>query len=254
MRRVDTQPLAPEIIDNIMGNTILIASLVLTNAAAHEESGIIFKKKRIEQQVGNDVMIEYEFVNTEHVVCVNIENIMMNTTIFSSKCFALNSEGNLKHHHLKLSGVAAGTYSITLFGGTSTLQRGVTIQLEVQQQQEIRPSYNWQPLHAWQTIPSGLETRLPLSDDGVKECRIPEPWQLQVAFPHPCKYFFRLNIYRNTKIQDILSHAAVTCNRPLDCFSISAGSEILQLSQTAESSDLFNAPHVQLIIAEKCKQ
>lgn len=78
------------------------------------------------------------------------------------------------------------------------------IAIDIQLPSEFKPSYDWRLLHAWHTIPSGVETRLPIGGSGHKEARIPVPWRLQLPMPSPCKYFLRMDIQRSTTVQQIM--------------------------------------------------
>jgi len=119
--------------------------------------------------------------------------------------------------------------------------------LIVAPEEELIPSYDWQDLRGYHTIPKGIETRLPMSwdteeqnnasagtDSGSedtnqtrekalaakkkkagkrREARIPDPFQLQIPMPSPCKFFFRANVYRGTTIQELALQAAAHCRK-----------------------------------------
>ena len=46
---------------------------------------------------------------------------------------------------------------------------------------------------------------LPVDGVGHKEARIPNPWQLQLSMPQPCKFFLRMDVLRDTTMADIRS-------------------------------------------------
>lgn len=92
------------------------------------------------------------------------------------------------------------------------------IDVDIRPMTEFVPSYDWQHLAPWHTIPSGIETRLPLSDlhpgTNIKEARIPNPWRLQLPLPAKlCSkvYFLRMNVQRNMAIKDILQEVVRVC-------------------------------------------
>lgn len=106
---------------------------------------------------------------------------------------------------LTLLNMEIGSYTATLM--LSVDQRlplpsaeSIEVKIDIRPMIEFIPSYDWQPLHAWHTIPSGIETRLPLSTGARKEARIPEPWRLQLTLPSPCKYFLRMDVMRDTTV------------------------------------------------------
>lgn len=120
-------------------------------------------------------------------------------------------------------------------------QSQVDGQILVQNMTEFIPSYDWRELKPWHTIPSGLETRLPVGSGARKEARIPQPWRLQTSMPRPCKYFLRMDISRSTTVGQIRSAAAAKCQKPLDCFQILiGGDEIDDDSITSEGINLFS--------------
>jgi len=45
--------------------------------------------------------------------------------------------------------------------------------------------------------------RLPVGGEGHKDARIPNPWKLQIAMPHPCKYFLRMELLKDSTMEDI---------------------------------------------------
>lgn len=231
--------------------------LLLLGSAA---PSIVPDQKRLEGILGQELQLQYRvqdgFGRSEVAVCISLERTHPGPreTMLRESCFSIHNEAPDVLQSLKLGGIKAGRYEAHMRlhdeGGFTTLL------VEVQPESEIRPSYSWQALHAWHTIPTGLETRLPLDASGTKECRIPSPWRLQLAFPYPCKFFLRLDVSRDTFIDDIISAAAKGCRLPHDCFHLVdlSSHTTLDLQETAESSDLFNRPAVKLRVAESCVQ
>ena len=82
-----------------------------------------------------------------------------------------------------------------------------TIAIEARAPVEFIPQYDWQPLRRWHSIPYGLETRLPISDSGTREARIPPVWKLQVPLPERCTvlsaYFLRAEVDKLTRLTQI---------------------------------------------------
>ena len=58
--------------------------------------------------------------------------------------------------------------------------------------------------------------------------------------PAPCKYFLRMDIYKDTKLIKILTTAEKICQLAEGCISLISDQEILDSYATAESSNLFN--------------
>jgi hypothetical protein len=99
---------------------------------------------------------------------------------------------------------------------TDASPRSVVFNVDVRPMEEFTPTYEWQPLHAWHTIPSGIETRLPIGDARAarKEARISDPWRLQLPLPNKlCKkaYFLRMDVHRTTTMETILQEIARQC-------------------------------------------
>lgn len=99
---------------------------------------------------------------------------------------------------------------------TDASPRRVVFDVDVRPMEEFTPTYEWQPLHAWHTIPSGIETRLPIGDARAarKEARISDPWRLQLPLPNKlCKkaYFLRMDVHRATTMEAILQEIARQC-------------------------------------------
>jgi len=71
---------------------------------------------------------------------------------------------------------------------SSVMSNSVHVQLTVITQLPLRflPSYHWQQVEDWQTLPAGLEVRMPL-DGGRPTARIPDPWRLQLWVDGPTR-------------------------------------------------------------------
>jgi len=148
-----------------------------------------------------------------------------------------------------LVGLSVGTYQLSFkMRDKTTLQvfdddsahKGNDVHLEVQFPLEFIPSYEWQPLHEWHTIPSGIDTKIPLSGSATKEARIPSPWRLQISMPPPCKYFLRMDTFRGTLISEISESASRLCSLPPSCFTVMADGQPVDPSSSVEVSDFFN--------------
>jgi len=144
-----------------------------------------------------------------------------------------------------ISSLPVGKFSVGLVLRDSQNQQvfdssKTTAHIEVGLPVEFVPSYEWQPLRAWHTIPSGIDTRLPLSSSSSKEARIPNPWRLQVSMPSPCKYFLRLDVKRDTTMQEVSDAASRHCGLPTQCFTIVADGVAVEKATTAEEIDFFN--------------
>lgn len=248
----------------LLGSVAAAIMAIITNhyGGADAAATITIEERRIEAVQGGEVVLKYRLQDdaaTEAIVCILLERLPSREVVLSETCFNIRHMGNgTDVQSMKLDGIKPGNYEarMRIRGDNNGQRGGITLHIEVQPQTEIVPSYSWQPLHAWHTIPAGLETRLPLDALTVKDCRIPEPWRLQLAYPYPCKFFLRLDLTRSMLIEDILSAAAKNCKRlPFDCFALvdhAADRKPLEHSESVESSNLFNRPAVKLQVAESC--
>jgi len=214
----------------------------------------------VEQVLGNDVLVHYRFAGlrqagSKRVVCVSLEKEETKELLLRDQCFAVTDVPAPESLVLKLSNLLEGKSRLILTEEGHSGEKAY-VGLEVQKEAEMRPSYEWQLLSAWHTIPSGVETRLPLDGVGHKECRIPQPWQLQLPMPHPCRHFLRINLLATTQVRKILSAAAEQCQMPEHCFALapSSSQDSVTFDSTAsvERIDLFNAPHPQLRVLDNC--
>jgi hypothetical protein len=87
--------------------------------------------------------------------------------------------------------------------------------------------------------------RLPVGDSGgQKMAKIPEPWQLQLPLPHPCKYFLRMKIFKHTSVSDIVNAASTNCKLPANCFGLYVSDKEIaadNYSLTSEELALFQS-------------
>jgi hypothetical protein len=167
------------------------------------------------------------------------------------------------HKEFVLNRMSPGKYVIFLSlrnGGThpEISPSPLEVSVEMRLLEEFVPSYEWQPLHAWHTIPSGIETRLPLSAAARKEARIPVPWRLQLSMPYPCKYFLRMNVAKSTTVAQIVSQASSQCRTaskqkvPSDCFKLQSDGQVLMLEDSVEGAALFSRDKV-LLLSDTCR-
>jgi hypothetical protein len=69
----------------------------------------------------------------------------------------------------------------------------------------FNPTYAWQQIEDDQSIPSGLEVRMSLNNQG-KQAKIPDTFRLQIWIDE-ISSFFRMDVHRSTLISDIISNA-----------------------------------------------
>lgn len=159
-------------------------------------------------------------------VCLRIDKFDLTKDQLEQRVTLLDTTCVPRQHNIfTLSRMTEGRYSATLSlqneqsPSVYYATRDVLVNFEIRPAEEFLPSYEWRTIHEWNTIPAGIITRyvrvdvtfacvtspyrLPLSGSAVKEGRIPDPWKLQLSMPSPCKYFLRMDVYRDTTIQDI---------------------------------------------------
>eukprot|EP01038_Epipyxis_sp_PR26KG_P014660 gene14660-19696_t len=174
------------------------------------------------------------------VACVEIFSIDSNQQFIDQTCFPR------EHNMLTLKNVKQGNYlakvvlrnqfnSSIIYPTTESIYKII-----IKPSEEFIPTYEWQPLHAWHTIPSGIITRLPLSNAANKEARIPEPWKLQILMPSPCKYFLRMDLFKHVKISEIIDKASTQCKYPKECFAMYGNDILLSFDETVEESGFFS--------------
>ena len=80
-----------------------------------------------------------------------------------------------------------------------------------------------------------------------KIARIPDPWQIQLPMPEPsCRFFLRINVYRDMSTGDILDAAAEQCrDLPPSCISmvdiaLDGTTSVIDRNLNVEAADLFN--------------
>jgi len=212
--------------------------------------GSLIFPPQVDGVLGDEVLVHYKIgiqtnIQKKVEVCVSINARDSGELVLSDACIAVTPAPSHKMNILKISSLEEGIYQLRIgccdgFEASSFL--------EVHAKKEIVPTYEWQPLRIWHSIPLGVETRLPLGDGGgLKEVRIPDPFRLQIVYPEPCKYFFRMDVFRGTTIQQIIDQAALNCHISSDCLSLStAVGPLDDVNQTVESTDLFNMPKLPL--------
>jgi hypothetical protein len=62
---------------------------------------------------------------------------------------------------------------------------GLDIPVTVVAGTDLRLTYEWQKIMPWHRVPAGAEYSLSLDGSGLKQARIPIPWQLTVDFGAP---------------------------------------------------------------------
>eukprot|EP00597_Dinobryon_sp_UTEXLB2267_P005564 CAMPEP_0170078678 /NCGR_PEP_ID=MMETSP0019_2-20121128/15237_1 /TAXON_ID=98059 /ORGANISM="Dinobryon sp., Strain UTEXLB2267" /LENGTH=331 /DNA_ID=CAMNT_0010291731 /DNA_START=1499 /DNA_END=2494 /DNA_ORIENTATION=+ len=214
-----------------------------------------------------DVTLSYRILGLPSAVsqvqtCLQVIDGNTNALLLKSTCVPR------EHTEFTLSRMKAGKYKALLTlrneldPSKSYENTTKAVEIDIRPPVEFTPSYNWQPLHAWHTIPSGIETRLPVGGEGHKEARIPNPWKLQIAMPHPCKYFLRMDLLRDSTMDDISKRASNQCVFQSECFMIqvlqSEGIEMnadnyitLPGDSTVEDTNFFSSEK-RIILDPKC--
>ena len=65
-------------------------------------------------------------------------------------------------------------------------------------------------------------------EGGQKEARIPNPFRLQIAMPKPCKFFVRVDMYKDDHVHKIKDEASAQCNK----FGLDVSSECFEVLET----------------------
>ena len=220
----------------------------LAICAFQSSFGSLIFPPQVDGVFGDEVLVHYKVHNNVErkilEICVSITATDSGELVLSDACIEVTPAPNHEMNVLKISSLEEGVYELNI-GCDGAKAQSI---LEVHAKREIVPTYDWQALRIWHSIPLGVETRLPLSDGGgSKEVRIPDPFKVQIVYPEPCKYFFRMDVYRSTTIQQIIDQAALGCNISSDCLSLStAVGPLDDVKQTVESTDLFNLPKLSL--------
>lgn len=165
----------------------------------------------------------------------------------------------------------------TTYGVGHFPDREERILITVQEEREFVPSYTWRELREWHSVPLGVESRLPVasieyeepseeeitapafySRPGIrKTARIPNPWQIQLPMPVPCRHFLRSNVYRDMTVSDILITATKQCrDLPQHCMNLIDEDEDRALGRdtNVEAGDLFNKKlRLSLVDAADCQ-
>lgn len=120
------------------------------------------------------------------------------------------------------------------------------------QKNVFKPTYEYQIIPNGVSIPAGLDCKMDMST-GKNTGRIPEPWQFKIVVRVPYDknktFDFRVNVRKNTKIEEICQQAFVELKRrypeirsgyiKLYSKKLNQFADIVKDS-TVESSDLFN--------------
>ena len=110
------------------------------------------------------------------------------------------------------------------------------------------PSYEWKDVGESQSVPPGLEVRLPLGGGGAKMARIPPRWQMRVWVGEPVTAYARVDVQRGTLIRDVVRDinafvALSKARRRVELVQLSTGRP-LPLGETVESVGLFSLQNV----------
>jgi hypothetical protein len=79
-----------------------------------------------------------------------------------------------------------------------------------------------------------------------KTARIPNPWQIQLPMPEPCRYFLRTNVYTDMTVGDVLTEAAQQCRGlPAECMNMvevasDGSSAVVERGLNVKEADIFN--------------
>jgi len=183
-------------------------------------------------------------------MCIKLNNTDLSTTIFS-QC-----SSSLLISPLSLSNLQVGNFILILsFINKKTKfiydMTTTQVKLIVHYPQEFTPTYDFKIIEIYESIPSGLEVIMPLDGMQKKMGRIPSPWRIMLPMPTPCKFFLRMDIYKDTLIQEILKYGEKLCHLSDNCLSLISDQIVIDHYATAESSNLFNINKT-LKINEKC--
>ena len=230
---------------------LLLLLLNMLSWTENARAALLIEAPHYEEVFGNDVLIRYRFSKNAGFICVSLTEQGTGMKLLKDSCLAATAPANEEESNvLKLLSVPTGVFMITIseFDETGVMQFIAESSLEVQQKSEIIPSYDWQTLRKWHSIPAGLETRLPIGGVGIKECRIPTPFRLQLPLPSPCRHFLRIDVYPHTTVSEILQAAFKACYGKLSdskCLALSRGTSHTIIDRRerffSESSSLFGA-------------
>jgi len=209
--------------------------------------------KKIESTLKKYLLIPFEIDSSSMNV---IEHLELCVTISdSNRKYIINECSTSFKSPLTISNLNEGTYMITLsFRHSKSLifYESVASVISIYKQSEFIPSYDWKPIQIYETVPNGLEIILPL-DGSARLARIPSPWKLQLALPNPCKYFVRMDIFKETHVHEIITAAEKICYKLKDCLVLVSDEKVIDPGQDALSSNLFNINKF-LMLNESCQK
>ena len=221
---------------------------------------IKLNNKKIEAVVNENILLPFEIEPNFKNVIERLELCVAIRLIGDSKPkYIINDCSTKFKSPLTISNLNEGTYMVTLsFRNLKSIsiyyEPVASVEAIVYKPSEFMPSYDWEPIKIYETVPNGLEIMLPLGSVGTgKMARIPQPWQLQLPLPYPCKYFVRMNIFKQTHIHEIITAAEKTCKLDKDCLYLMNDDKVIDPGQDALSSNLFNINKL-LKINESCQK
>lgn len=145
-------------------------------------------------------------------LCVSFASTAPGADHSGVHCFAA------QRRELSLDNVVAGDYAVRaeMRSGNGTVAVGapVTSNFAVVTQVRFVPSYAWQIVDSWQTVPPGMEVKMPLDGERHKTARIPPQWQLQLGLG-AVPGFARLEVTRATEVHELRASIAATVTTTL---------------------------------------
>mmetsp|Transcript_4262 Transcript_4262/g.10115 ORF Transcript_4262/g.10115 Transcript_4262/m.10115 type:complete len:239 (+) Transcript_4262:52-768(+) len=123
-----------------------------------------------------------------------------------------------------------------------------------QTMKDFVPTYEWQSLSESQSVPAGLEIRLPLDGVSQKEARIPPTWRLQLWLGKELG-FFRPEVKRKMQLRELRTAIAEHLKIPSDCFTLleHSGAVLGNDEATVEELGLFGLQsEIRVLLAERC--
>lgn len=145
-------------------------------------------------------------------LCVSFQSMAPGADRSGVHCFAT------QRRELSLDNVVAGDYAVRaeMRSGNGTLAVGAPVSsyFAVLPQEPFTPSYDWQIVDAWQTVPPGMEVKMPLDGHSHKTARIPPQWRLQLGLG-AVPGFARLEVTRATAVHELRASIAATVTTTL---------------------------------------
>jgi hypothetical protein len=212
--------------------------------------------EKIESVVNKNLLVPFEIDSSSMNVIERFLELCVALRLIddSNPKYIINECSTSFKSPLTISNLNEGTYMVTLFFRNlkSMIHYGpVASVVSIYEQSEFMPSYDWKPIQVYETVPSGLDIILPL-DGSARLARIPSPWKLQLALPAPCKYFVRMDIFKETHIYEIITAAEKKCKLK-DCLVLMSDDKVIDPGQDALSSNLFNINKF-LMFNESCQK